>query len=122
MIGGSVALIGKPTAAAVPVTPNLLGLYNEWLFYERRMLCIEQYGERQKPSVLERYIPTSSNEFHFPLGVSWRDVPKPSTRAATVMAAVGADLGYPIEGETIDDRENDRTPTRFWTVPLNKAL
>ena len=43
-------LIGNPTRAAEPVTSDLLDAYNEWLFYERRMLCLEQYGRKDAES------------------------------------------------------------------------
>ena len=35
LIGGAVTLIGNPTAAAVPATPELLDAYEEWLDLER---------------------------------------------------------------------------------------
>ena len=38
LIGGSVALIGKPTAAAVPVTDALLERYTSWLIKEHMAL------------------------------------------------------------------------------------
>ena len=44
MIGGGVTLIGNPTAAAVPATPQLLDAYNEWLDLERSWLMWERYG------------------------------------------------------------------------------
>ena len=93
LIGGSVALIGKPTAAAVPVTEDLLYSYNQWLFYERRLLCVEQFGMRggKGSSMMESFVPHCDDNFHFPdHPTKWTDVPKPSTRAAIVMATVGA--------------------------------
>ena len=44
LIGGGVTLIGNPTAAAVPTTPQLLDAYNEWLSLERSWLLWERYG------------------------------------------------------------------------------
>ena len=44
LIGGSVALIGNPTAAAVPITPKLLDAYEEWLDLERSYLTWERFG------------------------------------------------------------------------------
>ena len=39
LIGGGVTLLGNPTAAAEPVTEELLDSYSEWLHYERRLLA-----------------------------------------------------------------------------------
>src|SRR4051812_4964072 len=87
LIGGGVTLIGKPTATAVPVTPELLDAYNEWLFVERRMLCIEQYG---KQGGREGFVPanTGAHLFHFPPFErgGWKVTPNPSTRAALVLS------------------------------------
>ncbi len=99
LIGGGVTLIGNPTAAAVPVTTELLDAYNEWLDLERSWLMHERYGSR--PSVLKGH----------PIEVVWRDkrtgqcwsstrVPRgggfdhanPSSRAAVVLSAVGVPL------------------------------
>ncbi len=44
MIGGSVALIGSPTAAAVPTTTGLLQNYEAWLAWERYQLQTELWG------------------------------------------------------------------------------
>ena len=44
LIGGSVTLIGNPTAAAVPVTDGLLDSYQAWLTYERDWLVWERFG------------------------------------------------------------------------------
>jgi len=44
LIGGSVALIGSPSAVAEPVNSSLLDTYGTWLFYERRWLQFERYG------------------------------------------------------------------------------
>lgn len=38
LIGGSVTLIGRPTAAAVPVTGGTVATYLAWLHYEQRYL------------------------------------------------------------------------------------
>src|SRR5215203_3733402 len=48
LIGGGVTLIGSPTAAAVPVTKELLDSYDAWLFYERRYLHFERYGSANR--------------------------------------------------------------------------
>ena len=95
LIGGSVSLNGQPTAAAVPVTDDLLYAYNEWLFYERRLLCREHFGTQKgsQRTAMEGFIPSCGESFHFPSGREWTEVPKPSTRAAVVMATVGAKVG-----------------------------
>jgi hypothetical protein len=89
LIGGGVTLLGNPTAAAVPVTDDLLDAYSEWLFYERRLLCLERWpGSRDA----EAFVPanTGASGFHFPLRPErWQDRPMPSSRAVVVLSAVG---------------------------------
>lgn len=81
----------------VEVTPALLAAYNQWLFYERRLLCIEMFPESKELARLaEHYTPldTAAGDFHFPMmseGRDWRDVPPPSTRAASILGALGID-------------------------------
>jgi hypothetical protein len=67
LIGGGVTLIGNPTRAAEPVTLDLLDAYNERLFMERRMLCIEQWG-RVSGVDAESVVPanTGAHEFTSP--------------------------------------------------------
>ena len=88
MIGGGVTLIGTPTAAAVPVTRDLLESYNTWLEQERRWLAWERAG-------------CNRERFQTAMKVTWFDVPSaafihnepmPSTRAALVLSAVGVSL------------------------------
>jgi hypothetical protein len=89
LIGGGVTLLGNPTGAAEPVTEQLLDAYSEWLFYERRLLCVERYPGIRHP---DGFIPanTGASDYHFPLGPErWQDRPMPSTRAAVVLASVG---------------------------------
>ncbi len=96
LIGGSVAILGRPTQAAVPVTHDMLCAYDQWLFYERRLLLIEQYQHLglEMSNVMEGAVPlnTAADAFHFPRVGSWRDAPQPSTRAAVVLSAVGCPL------------------------------
>ncbi len=40
LVGGSVALIGQPTAAAVPFTPELATRYVAWLAREHAAACV----------------------------------------------------------------------------------
>ena len=102
LIGGSVALIGNPTAAAVPVTPELLHSYKSWLFFENRWAAHEMAGyDIAKARDVEDFWcnNTPGEEWHFqwaregmrgPAG--WIDAPQPSTRAAIVLSAVGVPL------------------------------
>lgn len=82
-------LIGNPTAAAEPVTSELLNAYSEWLFMERRLLCREQSGGWRDA---ENFVPcnTGAGLFHIDGPGNWQDPSrKPSTRAALVLSAVG---------------------------------
>ena len=102
LIGGGVTLIGNPTAAAVPVTDDLLWSYKAWLQYEHRMLSYEIAGhDQRRAGEIERFIKLGypGDRFHF----QWRDpqargmaiwdnAPQPSTRAAVVLSAVGCPL------------------------------
>jgi hypothetical protein len=105
LIGGSVALIGSPTSAAVPTTPDMIEAYKTWLAMESRFLTWEMAGD---PIFVERYRhdPTTDGDrrqlaerigrsLAF-VGDSGRyhvdDASKaPSTRAALVLSAVGCD-------------------------------
>ena len=101
LIGGSVALIGAPSAVAEPTTLPMLLQYANWLFYERRLLCHEICGAGgdwdagQHLEDVDWIRPGRSGEhfpdFHIPRDKAWTDVPSPSTRAAVVMAASGFD-------------------------------
>jgi hypothetical protein len=42
MLGGSVALLGAPTAVAEPITPDLFEAYDRWLTLERYLLVEEK--------------------------------------------------------------------------------
>lgn len=70
---------------------ELLESYNEWLFMERRLLCIEMYGDAQRA---ECWVPsTRAHWFHVPTdGRDWRSLPQPSTRAGLILSAAGVDL------------------------------
>ena len=86
LVGGSVTLLGQPTAAAVPVTDALLQNYASWLFMERRLLSFEMYGEHR-----QYHLPnTTGGHFH------WQEVRAgivhPSSRAAVVLSAAGVSL------------------------------
>ena len=102
LIGGSVALVGKPTGIAEPITTPMLLQYANWLFYERRLLCYDIAERSGTWHGHRRFLDSASyidpgngeghySEFHFPRYGEWTDVPRPSTRAAVVMAASGFD-------------------------------
>jgi hypothetical protein len=77
------------SAASPPVTAELLAAYNQWLFYERRLLCYALWG-----SGMDKFVPvgTAADSYHFPRDErDWTDVPSPVTRAALVLSAVGCD-------------------------------
>ena len=96
LIGGGVTLIGNPTAVAEPANEDTMGFYAQWLFFERRMVCAELANSNAGLAVrLENscyHDRFARPDFHFPSdGRSWRQVPKPSARAAVVMSAAGFD-------------------------------
>ena len=101
LIGGGVTLIGRPTAAAVPVTAELFDRYTAWLAFEHAEALVERERIRYRddPHVLSRieFRREWVNQpmFWFPeeplaranvLGAS------PQTRAALVLSAVGCPL------------------------------
>ena len=101
MIGGGVALIGQPTAAAVPVTDKLLDSYATWLHYERNWLQWERYGaegykDRPIPDVevvwhdrrndkLFDFIPMTNP-------AAGHDYTGAASRAAVILSAAGVPL------------------------------
>ena len=101
LIGGSVALIGKPTAAATPVTWELMQSYKSWLHMEHRMLCYELGGWNVEAAKgLERgfFLDNPGSEWHFQWSdgnkrvAGWQTAPQPSTRAAVILSAAGVPL------------------------------
>ncbi len=96
LIGGGVTLIGNPTAAAEPITRELLVNYQQWLFYERRLLLTEIFPSQEERRLAEALVPhggRGADQFHFPAFErgGWQGVPKPSSRAALVLSAVGCE-------------------------------
>lgn len=99
LIGGSVALIGNPTRADVPITTDLLDSYDAWLHSERRWLQWERFRN------LDHYDATAIHPFidrlnggrydYTPMangGARFHGQAAPaSTRAAVVLSAVGCD-------------------------------
>jgi hypothetical protein len=106
LIGGGVALIGRPTATAVPVSRELLDSYKSWLHYEHRMVSYELAGyDAETATLIERCVSVDNEgaAWHFQWDrapgaalAGWASAPQPSTRAALVLSAVGCPL--PIVG------------------------
>lgn len=99
LIGGSVALIGAPSAVAEPISQALIDSYDAWLFYERYKLKAAKIGpdfdwgspgHEDAHNVAMSYIPVANGGFRYHFG---RGSPRPSpaTRAALVLSAVGCD-------------------------------
>lgn len=92
LVGGGVTLVGTPTAVADTPSRYLLASYSEWLRLERNVLhdeifCTDEPAVRPCRAVTA---PLAVDRFFIPpYPASWRDLPKASTRAALVLAAVG---------------------------------
>ena len=74
LIGGSIAILGQPTAAAVPVTDGLLRNYEAWLAWERFQLQTEIWGRdtaEKCTTILAVNLP--GEQWHNP----WRDEATP---------------------------------------------
>ncbi len=89
LLGGGLAIIGAPTAVAIPVHNGLLRSYETWLIDELKRLVAET-----RPGITPFYqsgiLDEPAYEFHYPrLGAS----PLPSTRAALVLSTVGCGWG-----------------------------
>lgn len=85
MIGGGVTIIGRPTAAAEPVTTELLDRYKSWLFAEATALGREMYEGSSHGHLV---CPEPAFTWQ------WRatcDAELASTRAAVILAAAGVD-------------------------------
>lgn len=104
LVGGGVTLIGKPTAAAVPVTDDLFDRYRAWVAWEHAEIVAESEWRRYRhdPAEIEH------------AAWRWQDrrrwahelyrVPddpavranvtgsRPSTRAAVILSAAGVPL------------------------------
>ena len=110
LIGGGVALIGQPTAAAVPVTNELIGRYLSWLAHEHQAvwrdfvyrdclsrtevppewpgLTVAQWArEVRDEAVLQAWVP---DEPDIEACVASAPV---STRAAVILSAAGVPIG-----------------------------
>ena len=106
MIGGGVTLIGNPTAAAVPVTRDLINSYKSWLFMEHRMLSYEMAGyDSALAHDIERvsWAGSPGDTWHFQWGregarlAGWLEAPQPSSRAAVILSAAGVPLAGDVD-------------------------
>ncbi|ESY37873.1 hypothetical protein X747_24690 [Mesorhizobium sp. LNJC384A00] len=105
IVGGPTAVLASPghQLPATPLLPraDLLQAYNEWLYYERRLLIREIYHDEHPDwQMMERYVPcnTIASHYHFPLlktagSQTWETMPTPAKRALLVLQAVGVDFG-----------------------------
>lgn len=64
--------------------------YLEWLAMEARLLRIELYGDVYYAAREFTPCGTFANDYHF--GGDWKKKPQPSTRALTVLRAVGVQI------------------------------
>lgn len=96
LVGGGVALIGSPTAAAVPVTDALLRRYVAFVAREHAS-ALRELAERECP---HRFVP-GQPKWHPPMwwmpdgDLATRclvEGSEPSTRAAVVLSAAGVPL------------------------------
>lgn len=104
LIGGSITLIGRPTAAAVPITDALFDRYASWVIHEHAEVIVERERRRNRANPLEaEYAETyachrrewARNLYHCPDNPSISRLAiasSPSTRAAVVLSAVGLPL------------------------------
>lgn len=60
--------------------------YRSWLYAELRLLNLELDGSPEISAIRQD---NPGAKFHFPRDMGWRDVPKPSTRAAAVLGLLG---------------------------------
>lgn len=97
LIGGGVAILGAPTAAATPVTRGLLERYHAWIANEHAAVLFELGAVSPRDPAqpwAERRICTPLHWFPDAPDVE-RSVlaMPPSSRAAVVLSAVGCGLG-----------------------------
>ena len=118
LIGGSVALLGQPSAVAQPATRQILEAYKSWLHLEHRVLSHEI---AELPEMVAYYGGTSSQRYDiiepmtlcFGTGDAyryhWREDSAPAaSRAALVLSTVGCDW------------RDDEAPAD-WLRPLRRA-
>ena len=98
LIGGGMTLIGNPTAAAVPATPELMNRYRAWLAREWRQASVEHqillYPEHfaAKPDLFTwDFVPTGfiPNDAVAHANVTGSSA---ASRAAVVLSAAGCSI------------------------------
>lgn len=71
---------------------HALQSYASWLFYERRLVCMELYPDLPRP---DAFVMAGNIGFDWHTrrepGKTWADLPPPSSRALAVLDAVGVD-------------------------------
>ena len=101
LIGGSVTLLGNPTAPAVPVTDALMQRYFDWLAIELGEVMMEREGHRALPGHADLAIDyrrewcrQNSTLNPDPTSERFRLLPMvpPSSRAAVILSAAGVPL------------------------------
>ena len=106
LIGGSVALIGAPSAVALPTSRQLVDSYDAWLEMERRFLRWEIsrttkfYNHNPHCECVWRdkttgrffdYVPLDNLGAGYHMSDDPQAQPQPSSRAALVLTAVGCE-------------------------------
>jgi hypothetical protein len=110
-LAAAVTAIAPATAALARPERKAMEAYASWLFYERRLLCLELYPDQPRA---EAFVMGGNAGFgwHFPAGQSWKDMPQPSSRAAAVLDQVGVDWrGHP-DRDFFDYRDSGFRPDR----------
>lgn len=79
---------GRPELTAEE-REELLDAYDEWLYFERKLLHIERFGMNAAKTSVRWTKNTPATHFHFPKEGMWNEQPQPSTRAALVLSAIG---------------------------------
>jgi hypothetical protein len=98
LIGGSVALIGSPTAAAVPVTGGTIATYLAWLHFEQRYLAWGISSDRFMPMMNPGATFHGRNRQH-PADTAREAI----QRAPIMLAAAGCRLTCPEAEEQCGD-------------------
>lgn len=87
LIGGSVALIGNPSAVASPLTHDLMLNYETWLSCEQHALSRELRPGGPAGALSSLYTPAW--DWH----MQHMDGDRPSSRAALILSTVGCGWG-----------------------------
>lgn len=89
LVGGSVALVGQPTAVAAEPSPKLIGAYAEWLRIEQAAL-IQSLGLWDSCTIPVMPGAGAAQLWHRD-NLRLGPTAAPETRAALVLAAIGLD-------------------------------